>query len=168
MKNSVRKTVCAAMMAAVVFLATAVISIPNGLNGYINFGDGFVLLCGWLLGPLYGFLAAGIGSCLADLLGGYVMYVPATFLIKGTMALIASWIGGKGKSGIRLLSGLLAETLMVLGYFGFSALLLGNGWGAALSLPGDALQGAVGLTLAMLLFTMLSRLKADRFFSDKR
>ena len=34
-----------------------------------------VLLCGWVLDPVYGFLAAGIGSGLADLLSGYVTYV---------------------------------------------------------------------------------------------
>ena len=39
--------------------------------------------------PLYGFLAAGLGSALADIFSGYAIYAPATFLIKGLMVLAA-------------------------------------------------------------------------------
>lgn len=48
-----------------------------------------VLLCGWLLGPIYGTIAAGLGPALADIFSGYVVYAPATFVIKALMALVA-------------------------------------------------------------------------------
>ena len=60
------------MLAALVCVATMVIKIPSPLNGYINLGDCIVLLSGWLLSPVYGFMAAGLGSALADLFAGYV------------------------------------------------------------------------------------------------
>lgn len=41
-----------------------------------------MILCGVFLDPVSAFLAAGIGSCMADLLGGYFIYVPITFVIK--------------------------------------------------------------------------------------
>ena len=87
MKNTLHKIIMAAMFASLACVATMIIKIPSPLNGYINLGDCVVLLAGWMLSPLYGFLAAGIGSALADVLSGYVMYAPATFIIKGMMAL---------------------------------------------------------------------------------
>ena len=85
----IKKIVLTALIAALVYVATSIITIPSPLKGYLNLGDGFVLLCGFMLSPVYGFLAAGIGSALADLLLGYATYAPATFLIKGMMALVA-------------------------------------------------------------------------------
>ena len=69
------KLVISALMASMVCVATIVIKIPiPATGGYINLGDCIVLLSGVVLGPLYGGLAAGLGSALADLLGGYVVF----------------------------------------------------------------------------------------------
>ena len=93
----IKKLVMAAVFAALTFVGTSIIKIPT-INGYIHPGDGFVLLAGFLLGPLFGGLSAGIGSALADLLGGYGIYVPGTFLIKGLTALVAAVIYQRKKS----------------------------------------------------------------------
>lgn len=112
------KLVMSALLAAMTCVATMVIKIPiTTTGGYINLGDCIVLLSGILLGSLYGGLAADIGSALADLFSGYVAFLPATFLIKGFMAVI-----------------------------------MGFGLGAAASIPGNTIQGVVGLILAMFLF----------------
>ena len=89
MKTKTQKIVMAALLAALACIATMIIKIPSPLKGYINLGDCIVLLAGWMLLPKYGFLAAGLGSALADLFSGYVIYAPATFVIKGVMAVIA-------------------------------------------------------------------------------
>ena len=60
-KNNLMKLVFAALLAAFVCVATLVIRIPSPLGGYINLGDCIVLVSGWLLGPVYGFLAGGLG-----------------------------------------------------------------------------------------------------------
>ena len=67
--KKIRKLVLAALLAALVCVATMVVQIPSPMQGYVNLGDCFVLLSGWLLGPWYGGAAAGIGSMLVDLLG---------------------------------------------------------------------------------------------------
>lgn len=90
--QKVRKLVLSALMAALVYVATSIIQIPSPVNGYVNLGDCFVLLSGWLLGPWYGAAAAGIGSMLVDLLSGYGHYVPGTLIIKGLDALAAALI----------------------------------------------------------------------------
>ena len=75
-----------------------------------------VLLSGWLLGPLYGTVAGGVGTALADLLSGYPHYVPGGLLIKGLMALICALAARGGGTFLRrTLSGLTAECVMILG-----------------------------------------------------
>ena len=83
--NKTKKIVMAAMFAALCCVATMIIKIPSPLKGYLNLGDCIVLLSGFMLSPVYAFLAAGLGSALADLLGGYVAFAPATFIIKALM-----------------------------------------------------------------------------------
>ena len=58
--KKVQKLVVSALMAALTYVATMVVQIPSPMNGYVNLGDCFVLLSGWLLGPWYGGAAAGI------------------------------------------------------------------------------------------------------------
>ena len=154
-----RKLVISAMMAALTYVATMVIQIPSPMNGYVNLGDCFVLLCGWLLGPWYGGAAAGIGSMLTDLLSGYGHYAPGTFVIKGLDALVAALLFRTlGRtSTAALVSGLVGEAIMVAGYFGYAALLLGKGLGAAASIPGNLVQATMGLLIGFLLLKVLQK-----------
>jgi len=146
-----------ALMAAMVCAATAVIRIPSPTGGYVNAGDGVVLLCGWLLGPWYGGAAAGIGSMLTDLLMGYSHYAPASLVIKGLDAMVAALLFRSMGRTLRgqLLGGVAGEALMTAGYFGYSALLLRRGLGAAASVPGNLVQGAVGLVVGVLVLQAL-------------
>lgn len=82
-----KKIILTALMMALVYLATTIIKIPT-TNGYIHLGDGFVFLSAILLGPFYGAVAAGVGSMLADILGGYAQWALPTFIIKSCMAFI--------------------------------------------------------------------------------
>ena len=126
MNTRTRKLVEAALLAALACVATMIVKIPSPLKGYLNLGDCIVLVAGWMLPPWYGALAAGLGSALADLFSGYALYAPATFVIKGGMALVAFAVFGLlrtriGKFPSRLIGGILAELLMVMGYFGSSS-----------------------------------------------
>lgn len=143
------------------------------MHGYVNLGDCFVLLSGWLLGPAYGFCAAGIGSMLADLLTSYAYFAPASFLIKGLVAVIGAVVfraAGKALPGhpraARVIGGSAAEAFMVIGYFGYTALILGKGLAAAASIPGDAVQGLFGVVASVLLVEVLGRAKGiEKYFS---
>ena len=159
--NKTGNLVFAAMLAALTCVATMIIKIPSPLKGYLNLGDCVVLLSGWMLLPGYGFLAAGFGSALADIFSGYVMYAPATFLIKGVMALLAykgyQKLHGKiSDSTARIISGTLAEVMMVLGYFVFEGFLYGFG-PSVINIPANAVQGIAGLILGCVLIKMFKR-----------
>ena len=161
--KKIRTMVMAAVLAALACVATMVIQIPSPMNGFVNLGDCFVLLSGWLLGPWWGAAAGGIGSMLADLLLGYGHYAPGTLVIKGLMALVGALVFkalGK-KSAAALVSGVVSEVIMVVGYFGYAGLLLGKGIGAAASIPGNLVQGAVGLVAGFLLLQVARRIHLE-------
>ena len=154
-----RKLVISALMAALVCLATMVIRIPTPTNGYVNLGDCFVLLSGWLLGPWWGGAAAGIGSMLTDLFAGYTSYAPGTFLIKGLDALVASLIfRAMGRtSAAAVVSGVVGELIMVGGYFVYEALPLQYGIGAAVGIPSNLVQALVGLVIGFVLLKVFQK-----------
>ncbi len=158
--NRILKLVMAAMFASLVCVSTMVIKIPTPTNGYVNLGDCIVLLSGWLLGPVYGALAAAIGSCLADVFAGYPTYAVATFIIKGIVALLAFLIYRRRNFILAIVSSIVAELFMVFGYFLFEWLILGYGIGAAVGIPGNFVQGAVGAVLAILLLNVFTKNKA--------
>lgn len=145
------------LLTALVCVATMVIKIPTPTNGYVNLGDAVVLISGWLLGPWYGFFAAGVGSAMTDLLSGYVAYVPGTLLIKGSMAVVAYVVSAHGRGGVYLrgLSAFLAEVCMIVGYFIYESTVLGYGMGAVAGITGNIAQGIAGLTLSMGCYQMM-------------
>ncbi len=158
-----KKIVLSALLASLVCVATMLIKIPSPLKGYLNLGDCVVLLSGWVLSPVYGFLTAGIGSALADIFSGYIIYAPATFVIKGLMALVAYFtcrvISGKSNNIIsRIISGTLAEILMVGGYFVFEGFLYGF-IPSLVNIPANAMQGVAGLILGILLVRIFEKSK---------
>ncbi len=155
--NSIRKTVMAALFAALTFVATY-ISFPLPGNGYANLGDCFVIISGIILGP-YGIAAAGLGSALCDLVLGYVYYAPATFVIKAVMALIAFlFVGRKAKFSVvmLILTAILCEIIMVGGYFLFEIPLYGLGVAAA-DIIGNSIQALVGAVSSIVLYTVLHK-----------
>ena len=167
--SKIRKLVLSALMAALCTIMTMVIQVPSPMQGYVNLGDCAVLISAWMLGPLYGGAAAGIGSALADLLSGYAHYVPGTFAIKLVMAVAAALsFRAATKKGLsassvllgQIVGGVVAEVIMVLGYFAYASLWLGKGLAAAASIPGNIVQGVFGLVAATVVYTVLSRSRA--------
>lgn len=159
-----KRIVITALFAAITCVATMIIKIPSPLKGYINIGDAIVLLCGWLLPGSYAFLAAGIGSALADVLSGYIVYASATFIIKGFMALLALYLSklmDKKANPIisRIVSGITAELSMIFGYFLFEGVLYGFVQ-SAVNIPANAVQGVVGIALALIILKALEKSKA--------
>jgi len=163
MNAKTKKLVLSSLMAAITCVATMIIKIPSPLKGYINLGDGIILLSGWMLSPAYGFLAAGIGSALADVISGYMTYVPATFLVKGLMAVIACH-GFKilhnkvGNIPARIISGAAAECIMVLGYFVFEGLLYGF-VPSAVNIPANSIQGIAGIVIGISIMKVFEKNK---------
>ena len=163
------RLVLAALFAAFSCVATMMIQIPiPATNGYINLGDGAVLLGAFMLGPVYGALAGGLGSALADLLLGYASYAPGTFLIKAVMALCASLtlrVMKKKPFAGSVAGGITGELIMVFGYFAYESTLLGYGLSAAASVPANALQGVGGLIVSVVVYQALRTIPVIKRFT---
>ena len=159
--NTTKKIVFAALLAALACVATMIIKIPTPLGGYIHAGDAVVVLAGFLLGPVWGALAAGLGSCLADVISGYVLYAPGTFVIKAVVALLAGWIIGtkliKNEFAKALVAGIIGGIVMVGGYMLYEAVFMGFGVGAAANIPMNCIQGAFGAVAGAALYIALSK-----------
>ena len=164
-----------AVMIAFTCLLTMVVRIPSPTKGYLNLGDTAVLLSGWLLGPVFGPIAGGVGSALADLFAGYPVYVPGTLIIKAAMALFVALVparikrDGIGRPRLGFMIGAVtAELTMVAGYYLYEAAVIGEGFAAAfLGVPGNAVQGTVGAAGAYLLIELLSRTEFFRLYGAK-
>ena len=159
----VRKTVTAALFCALIFAAT-MLFLPAPTVGNVNLGDAAILLCAHLLGGAWAVAAAAIGSALCDLLSGYAVYAPATLVIKALMTVVAL-LSYRALRRLRLSAGwaravaaIAAEAVMVAGYYLFEAtVVLDSFAGALVSIPFNAVQGAVAIVIFCTVSTFLSR-----------
>ncbi len=159
-KFEVKQLTTAGLLAALIFVLT-MLHINNVAGGYIHLGDSLVFFAALLVGPLYGFLAAGIGSLLADILSGYPQYAIVSFFIKGIMTLIVYYgyallnkAGGntksKGKFGKIFFISAIASTFMVMGYF-VAEIFMIDFWGAVANIPLNSLQAIASTLLSVVL-----------------
>ncbi len=166
-KEKIARLCAAAMFTALICVATMVIQIPVPLGGYVNFGDSFIITCGWVLGPIYGFAAGGIGSALADIFSGWAAYAPATFIIKGLIgcvsALVAHYIISR-RENLRpvahLAGAAVAEMIMASGYYLYDSVFMGLGFEAAVaSLLPNLTQAIAGIIFSFIIAEVLRKTK---------
>lgn len=159
--KTLRKLVFSALFAALCCGATMVIHFPTPIGGYIHAGDAVVLLGAFILGPAWGAFAAGLGSFLADLLSGYALYAPASFVIKALVALVASVILKSGmfknKTVLAIFAGALAELIMVGGYLFYDGVVLKYGLAALGDIPSNLIQGVFGVIAGAALYKALEK-----------
>lgn len=153
-----KKLVTIALFAAFVCISTMAITIPSS-TGYIHMGDTIVLLGAYLLGPINGAIAAGIGSAIADAFAGYTVFIIPTLIIKSVVALSAGFIFSRIKHHsflFLLLYGVIGEFFMVLGYFVTELLLSGSLAVASVGIYGSLTQAIFGIICSSLLFKLLA------------
>lgn len=160
--KKIRKITLTSVMAALTCVATMLIRIPTPTKGYVNLGDCMVNISAWLLGSLYGGAAAGFGSAAADLLDGYVVYAPATLIIKAFMAVVSFIVFDLTAKKLhsvpaRIIAASVAEILMVLGYFVFETMIYGSAVTASLGIIGNIFQGIMGAVSSVLFYEVVIR-----------
>ena len=157
-------------MGAFVFLMTIGPRIPIPL-GYAHLGNAAIFLAMTYAGRRVGILAGCIGSALADLIGGFPLWVGPTLLIKFLMAYTYWRIATKNgepptrtgeashsSSYLRTIAGLaLAGLVMAAGYTAFGALLYDSIEAGLASSPGLLMEGAVNAVVFFFAKTALQR-----------
>ena len=165
-----QKVVFTALITALITISTMFIRIPLPL-GYVNLGDAFIFLAVFLLGPLYGTIASGVGSAFADLLG-FPLYAPGTLIIKALMALLAclvyKLINKNQKLSIlaEIVAGIVGAVVMAFGYFFYEILFFETAGVAIVNVPWNLLQGAVGIVLSVVIMRILKNTRLSEKFND--
>lgn len=169
-KTTTKKLVFTGLMVALVFLVTYLpfLRIPSPIKGYFNIGDSIIMITAILLGRNCGFAAGAIGSAMADILGGYFIFAPITFIVKGVEGYVVGLIANDNKDGVKSSSRiitaiLIGAVIMIAGYFIGEATILklfDNTFGltaAIAELPGNAIQGAASSVIAYVISMILMK-----------
>lgn len=162
--DRIRKIVWTGLFTALTTVATMAIRVPTPTGGFVNAGDALVILSAFILGPGWGAFAAGFGSALADILATYTVYAPATLIIKALMALVAASVlqrAAKKQKSLKyaVVGSILAELVMIAGYYLFTAVFMTRSYTAALAeIPGNAVQAVFGAVVGTALFYALMRI----------
>ena len=156
--KKIRDIAITALMAALIFVATFLIKIPNpATGGYSHMGDCMIFLAVVLLGRKKGSLAASIGGALSDFLAGAPVWILPTLIIKYIMAFImGTIIKAKPESKKLQITGAAVGGLFQIAAYTLAKILL---WGltpALLSVPNISIQTLVGIVLFGVLSAVLS------------
>ena len=157
-QNTTVNIALAGLMGALVLVGTFMnIPIPAlGDKTMIGLGNVFCILSGLILGPVYGGLAAGIGSFIFDITGPWASSAPFTLVFKFMMAFVCGLIAYGGdktaKSLKRLIvaavCGSLTYSVLYISKSFIAATLLGNAAGAVKTIV--MIDGSVSITNAII------------------
>lgn len=135
------------------------IPVAIGDISRIHFGNIFCLLSGFVLGPIGGGLAAGIGAALYDLTSpAFIASAPLTFLFKFTLAAVCGWAanvhGARAENHVQNVfaaaAGSLMYMILYLGKVFVQGLLLGSEMGAVLTaLATKAVTSGINAVIAV-------------------
>ncbi len=159
------------LMAALTFIATQVIHLPTFM-GVLHLGDSMIFLSAILFGRKKSAAASAVGMCIFDLVNGYTLWAPFTFVIKGVMGYIAGTIAyRKNYNGNNSLNNMFAFVVsgiwMIAAYYLGGAIILtfiskefalNQALIVALKdIPTNILQVVGGIVLAVPLIAALKR-----------
>ena len=132
----VRGFTLAALMAAVTTVFTLAVRIPVAASGgYFNLSDVAIFFAALSFGPWVGFIAGGLGTGLADIIGGYPEFAILSFFAHGLEGLVVGAVA-QGKP----------VRTMILGWFAGAFLM------CSIYFIGESVAyGGVGVALADLL-----------------
>lgn len=178
--EKINKIVLTGLMMCLVTVATMFIKVPVPFTqGYVHLGDSMIFLSALVLGKRNGVMAAGVGSALGDILGGYAFWAPWTLIIKGIMALIIGIFvehmekkgkvhsGNPGVNFMEIIGMTLAGLFMVAGYYVTEVVMYGNWMTPIPSILFNIGQFVVGMVLAVMVATALCKTSAKKFFAIK-
>lgn len=152
---NIRKITATGVFAAAIFVTTYLIKVPVP-SGYIHLGDALIYVSAGLLGGPWAMLAGAIGAGIADIVGGYAMYAPATIIIKALLVVPFMLVYKKNNklfSFKSVLMTIVAGIITVGGYY-IADLIIDKAFALA-DIPGNVIQ-AVGsaVVFAVLAFAL--------------
>lgn len=162
----------AAVLTAVTAVFTLMVRIPVApTRGYINLGDVAIYFTAFTFGPITAMIAGGLGTAIADLTAGYPQWAPISLVINALRGFAVGFIirrAGKPrdtgkeppeqtmKRKAMILGGIAGTVIMTGLYFLAGGAMVGFP-AAAVEIPGNILQNAVGILAGTLLSASVIR-----------
>ncbi|HHW01804.1 MAG TPA: ECF transporter S component [Thermoanaerobacterales bacterium] len=160
MNEQIKKLAFLGLFMGLLVIATSVLRFPvPSFNLYFNLGESVIYLVALIYGGPTGALIGGVGSALSDLIAGYPVWAPITFIIKGLEGFIVGSLTSKANPYIAVILGAL---WMMAGYAISAGILYGIG-AVPVELAGDFIQVSTGAVIALFLHGRLKNLS----FNDK-
>ena len=142
-----------AVFTALVFVFTMLVNIkwPFGNGGLIHLGNVPLFICAILLGKKTGAVAGAVGMGLFDLISGWVLWAPFTFVIVGLMGYTVGAITERKKT-FRwcALSLAAALAIKVVGYYIAEWIIFRNVIAPLQSVPGNIIQVGMASVLVLI------------------
>lgn len=146
-----------AMLIALVFVATIFLNIklPITANGgLVHLGTAMLFIASILFGPKKGAIAGALGMAIFDLVSGWTLWAPFTFIARGLQGYIVgkiAWSKGRNGSsvGLNILAAIISAPVMLAVYYICEGILYGNWIAPVASIPGNIVQNVVGIIVAI-------------------
>lgn len=138
---------------ALTLVATAFINVrlPIAANGgLVHLGNVPLFLAAIIFGKKTGAFAGAFGMGLFDLLSGWTLWAPFTFVIVGLMGFAVGKIT-ENRIGFRwnVLAIAVACVIKIVGYYIAEGIIYGNWVAPALSIPGNLVQIGVAAVIVL-------------------
>ena len=174
-KFTTKKIAIIALMIGLVYVGSLIsfyIPVGIGTPTRLHLGNGFCLLAGMILGPIWGGFAAGVGSVFLDLTNpAYIAGAPITFIFKFLMGAVCGAIAmGKDSQGLNkrknLIGGILGQLTYIVLYIGKTFLSLNllfgvpkeGAWGVLATKLGSSVINAVfAVIISMVLMYVINK-----------
>ncbi|MCH6267744.1 MULTISPECIES: ECF transporter S component [Neobacillus] len=154
--------VISALFIALTFVATMFINLRlpiMGNGGLIHLGNVPLFIAALVYGKRTGAIAGAFGMGLFDIVSGWALWSPFTFVIVGTMGFVVGLIAEKvpGKRVlVYSLAVVAALVIKVVGYYFTEVILYGNWIQPFGSIPGNIMQVVIA---GIIVVPLVGRLK---------
>jgi uncharacterized membrane protein len=144
--NKTQILVINALFVALTLVATMFINLKlpiAGNGGLIHLGNVPLFIAAFVFGRKTGAITGAFGMGLFDLISGWTIWAPFTFIIVGAMGYVAGLIAEKvpGKRAVVYSIAVIAALLIkIVGYYFAEVVLYGNWIAPFGSIPGNVLQ----------------------------
>lgn len=167
--SKLKEMVQMGMLSALTFVAAMAIHVPSWNGGVVHLGDSMIFLTAVVFGKKYAAISGAIGMTLFDIMSGYSVWAPYTFVIKAAMGFIAGSIayagGSKGRSAFKNVLGMLAAGIwMIFGYYIAEVMISGNWVSPVASMTGNTIQFGAGAVIA---FVIIAAIKKTSYFNNR-
>lgn len=149
--------VLTSMAIALVFVATLLLNIrlPIAANGgLVHLGTAMLFIIAMLFGPKKAAIAGAVGMGLFDVVSGWQLWAPITIVARGLQGYIVgqiAWSAGRmgNSKSFNIIAAIASVPVMLVVYYIGEAIIFGSFIIPAASIPGNLVQNAVGLIVAI-------------------